>query len=107
MRRRRQSVVYSPGGCGCGLLLLPVIAVGIGVVVALAGLAAAALVLLIVAIGVTIWLCRSREQRRAEGKSNVGWTIFLVIAYLLSISYLAFFILLVVSTFTGESVTVG
>lgn len=82
MRRRRQSVVYSPGGCGCGLLL-------------------------IVAIGVTIWLCRSREQRRAEGKSNVGWTIFLVIAYLLSISYLAFFILLVVSTFTGESVTVG
>lgn len=107
MRRRRQSVVYSPGGCGCGLLLLPVIAVGIGVMFALAGLAAAALVLLIVAIGVTIWLCRSREQRRAEGKSNVGWTIFLAIAYLLSISYLAFFILLVVSTFTVESVTVG
>lgn len=107
MRRRRQSVVYSPGGCGCGLLLLPVIAVGIGVMFALAGPPAAALVLLIVAIGVTIWLCRSREQRRAEGKSNVGWTIFLVIAYLLSISYLAFFILLVVSTFTGESVTVG
>lgn len=80
---------------------------GLGVMFALAGLAAAALVLLIVAIGVTIWLCRSREQRRAEGKSNVGWTIFLVIAYLLSISYLAFFILLVVSTFTGESVTVG
>lgn len=86
MGRRRQSAVYSPGGCGCGLLLLPVIAV---------------------AIGVTIWLCRSREQRRAEGKSNVGWTIFLVIAYLLSISYLAFFILLLISTFTGESVTVG
>lgn len=69
--------------------------------------AAAALVLLIVAIGVTIWLYRSREQRRAEGKTNVGWTIFLVIAYLLSISYLAFFILLLISTFTGESVTVG
>ena len=72
---------------------------------ALAGLAAAALVLLIVAIGVTI--CRNREQRRADGKTNVGWAIFLVFAYLLSISYLAFFILLLVSTFTGESVTVG
>ena len=107
MERRRQSVVYSPGGCGCGLLLLPVNAVCIGVMFSLAGLSAAALVLLIVAIGVTIWLCRSREQRRAEGKSNVGWTIFLVIAYLLSISYLAFFILLLMSTFTGESVTVG
>lgn len=56
MGRRRQSAVYSPGGCGCGLLLLPVIAVSIGVMFALAGLAAAALVLLIVAIGVTIWL---------------------------------------------------
>lgn len=86
MRRRRQSAVYSPGGCGCGLLLLPVIAVS---------------------IGVTIWLYRSREQRRADGKTNVEWIAFLVIAYLLSISYLAFFILLVVSTFTGESVTVG
>ena len=86
MRRRRQSAVYSPGGCGCGLLLLPVIAVS---------------------IGVTVWLCRSREQRRADGKTNVGWTIFLVVAYLLSISYLVFFILLLVSTFTGESVTVG
>lgn len=107
MERRRQSAVYSPGGCGCGLLLLPVIAESIGVMFALAGLAAAALVLLIVAIGVTIWLCRSREQRRAEGKSNVGWVFFLVVAYLLSISYLAFFILLLVSTFTGESVTVG
>lgn len=107
MERRGQSVVYSPGGCGCGLLLLPVIAVGIGVMFALAGLAAAALVLLIAAIGVTIWLCRSREQRRADGKTNVGWTIFLVVAYLLSISYLVFFILLLVSTFTGESVTVG
>lgn len=74
---------------------------------ALAGLAAAALVLLIVAIGVTIWLCRSREQRRDNGKSNVGWIIFLVIAYLLSIGYLVFFVLLMVSTFTGESVTVG
>lgn len=107
MERRRQSAVYSPGGCGCGLLLLPVIAVSIGVMFAPAGVAAAALVLLIVAIGVTVWLCRSREQRRADGKTNVGWTIFLVVAYLLSISYLVFFILLLVSTFTGESVTVG
>lgn len=74
---------------------------------ALAGVAAAALVLLIVAIGVTVWLCRSREQRRADGKTNVGWVAFLIIAYLLSISYLAFFILLLVSAFTGESVTVG
>ena len=74
---------------------------------ALAGLAAAALVLLIAAIGVTIWLYRSREQRRAGGKTNVGWIVFLVIAYLLSVSYLAFFVLLLVSTFTGESVTVG
>lgn len=107
MVKRRQTAVYSPGGCGCGLLLLPVIAVSIGVMFAFAGLAAAALVLLIVAIGVTIWLCRSREQRRADGKTNAGWIVFLVIAYLLSISYLAFFILLLVSTFTGESVTVG
>lgn len=61
MERRRQSAVYSPGGCGCGLLLLPVIAVSIGVMFALAGLAAAALVLFITAIGVTIWLCRNRE----------------------------------------------
>lgn len=76
MERRRQSAVYSPGGCGCGLLLLPVIAVSIGVMFALAGLAAAALVLLIVAIGVTIWLCRNREQRRADGKTNVGWIAF-------------------------------
>lgn len=105
--RRQRSAVYSPGGCGCGLLLLPVVAVGIGVMFALAGLAAAALVLLIVAIGVTIWLYRCREQRRDNGKSNVGWIIFLVFAYLLSISYLAFFILLLVSTFTGEPVTVG
>lgn len=74
---------------------------------ALAGLAAAALVLLIVAIGVTIWLCRNREQRRADGKTTVGWAIFLVVTYLLSINYLAFFVLLLVSTFTGESVTVG
>lgn len=107
MERRRWSAVYSPGGCGCGLLLLPVIAVSIGVMFALAGLVAAALALLIVAIGVTIWLCCSREQRRADGKTNVGWVFFLVVAYLLSISYLAFFILLLVSTFTGESVTVG
>lgn len=107
MMRRQRSAVYSPGGCGCGLLLLPVVAVGIGVMFALAGLAAAALVLLIVAIGVTIWLYRCREQRRADGKTNVGWIIFLVIAYLLSISYLVFFVLLMVSTFTGESVTVG
>lgn len=107
MMRRQRSAVYSPGGCGCGLLLLPVVAVGIGMMFALAGLAAAALVLLIVAIGVTIWLYRSREQRRDNGKSNVGWIIFLVIAYLLSISYLVFFVLLMVSAFTGESVTVG
>lgn len=107
MGRRRQTAVYSPGGCGCGLLLLPVIAVSIGVMFALAGLAAAALVLLIAAIGVTIWLCCNRERRCADGKTNVGWIAFLVIAYLLSISYLAFFILLLVSTFTGESVTVG
>ena len=107
MRRRRQSAGYSPGGCGCGLLLLPVVALSIGIMLALAGLAAAALVLLIAAIGVTIWLYRSREQRRADGKTNVGWIVFLVIAYLLSVSYLAFFVLLLVSTFTGESVTVG
>lgn len=107
MGRRRQTAVYSPGGCGCGLLLLPVIAVSVGLMFVLAGLAAVALVLLIVAIGVTIWLYRSREQRRADGKTNVGWIAFLVIAYLLSISYLVFFILLLVSIFTGESVTVG
>ena len=85
MERRRQSAVFSPGGCGCGLLL----------------------VLLIVAIGVTIWLCRNREQRRADGNTNVGWVFFLIIAYLLSVSYLVFFVLLMVSAFTGESVTVG
>ena len=105
--KRRQTAVYSPGGCGCGLLLLPVIAVCIGVMFALAGLAAAALVLLIVAIGVTIWLCRDRERRRADGKTNVGWVVFLIIAYPLSVSYLVFFVLLMISTFTGESVTVG
>lgn len=107
MRRRRQSAVYSPGGCGCGLLLLPVVVLSIGMMFALAGLAAAALVLLIVAIGVTIWLYHRREQRRTDGKTNVGWIVFLVIAYLLSISYLAFFVLLMISAFTGESVTVG
>lgn len=107
MGRRRQSAVYSPGGCGCGLLLLPVIAVSIGVMFALAGLAAAALVLLIVAIGVTIWLCRNREQSRADGKTNAGWVVFLVIAYPLSVGYLVFFVLLMISAFTGESVTVG
>lgn len=105
--KRRQTAVYSPGGCGCGLLLLPVIAVSIGVMFALAGLAAAALVLLIVAIGVTVWLCRNRERRRVDGKTNVGWVVFLVIAYPLSVSYLVFFVLLLVSTFSGESVTVG
>ena len=89
------------------MLLLPVIAVSVGLMFVLAGLAAVALVLLTVAIGVTIWLCRSREQRRADSKTNVGWTIFLLVAYLMSISYLAFFILLLVSTFTGEPVTVG
>lgn len=74
---------------------------------ALAGLAAVALVLLIAAIGVTIWLYRCRGQRRADGKTNVGWIVFLAIAYLLSISYLAFFVLLMISAFTGESITVG
>lgn len=74
---------------------------------ALAGLAAAALVLFITAIGVTIWLYRSREQRRADGKTNVGWIAFLAIAYLLSISYLVLFVLLTISAFTGESVMVG
>ena len=68
---------------------------------ALAGLAAAALVLLIVAIGVTIWLCRNREQRRADGKTTVGWVVFLIIAYPLSASYLVFFVLLMISAFTG------
>lgn len=105
--KRRQTAVYSPGGCGCGLLLLPVIAVSIGVMFVLAGVAAAALVLLIVAIGVTVWLCRSREQRRADGKTNVGWDVFLIIAYLLSISYLVFFVLMMISAFTGKSVMVG
>ena len=107
MERRRQTAVYSPGGCGCGLLLIPVIVVSVGLMFVLAGLAAAALVLLIVAIGVTIWLCRSREQRRADGKTDVGWVVFLIIAYPLSVSYLVFFVLLMVSAFTGESVTVG
>ena len=58
-------------------------------------------------MGVTIWLCRNREQRCADGKTDVGWIVFLVPAYLLSIGYLVFFVLLLVSTFTGESVTVG
>lgn len=107
MERRRQTAVYSPGGCGCGLLLIPVIVVSVGLMFVLAGLAAAALVLLIVAIGVTIWLCRNREQRRADGKANVGCAVFLVIAYPLSVGYLVFFVLLMISTFTGESVTVG
>ena len=106
-KRRRQPAVYSPGGCGCGLLLLPVIAVSIGVMFALAGLAAAAFVLLVIAVCVTIWLYRCREQRRADGKTNVGWIVFLVMAYLLSISYLVFFVLLMFGTFTGEPVTVG
>ena len=57
--------------------------------------------------GVTIWLCRNREQRRPDGKTNVGWVVFLIIAYLLSASYLVFFVLLMISAFTGESVTVG
>lgn len=107
MKRRWPPAVYSPGGCGCGLLLLPVVVLSIGMMFALAGLAAAALVLLIVAIGVTIWLYRFREQRRADGKTNVGWIVFLVIAYPLSVSYLMFFVLLMISAFTGESVTVG
>ena len=107
MERRRQTAVYSPGGCGCGVLLIPGIVVSVGLMFVLAGLAAAALVLLIVAIGVTIWLCRTRERRRAGGKANVGWVVFLVIAYPLSVSNLVFIVLLMVSAFTGESVTVG
>lgn len=55
----------------------------------------------------TVWLCRSREQRRADGKTNVGWVVFLIIAYLLSISYLVFFVLMMISAFTGKSVMVG
>ena len=55
----------------------------------------------------TIWLCRNREQRRADGKTTVGWVVFLIIAYPLSASYLVFFVLLMISAFTGESVTVG
>lgn len=47
------------------------------------------------------------EQRRADGKTNVGWVVFLIIAYLLSISYLVFFVLMMISAFTGKSVTVG
>lgn len=73
----------------------------------LAGLAAAALVLFITAIGVTIWLCRNRGQRRSDGKTNVGWVVFLITAYPLSVSYLVFFALLMISAFTGKSVTVG
>lgn len=107
MRRCRQSAVYSPGGCGCGLLLLPVVVLSIGMMFALAGLAAAALVLLIAAIVVTIWLYRCREQRRADGKTDVGWIVFLAIAYPLSVSYLVLFVLLMISAFAGESVTVG
>ena len=42
MERRRQTAVYSPGGCGCGLLLIPVIVVSVGLMFVLAGLAAAA-----------------------------------------------------------------
>ena len=73
----------------------------------LAGLAAAALVLFITAIGVTIWLCRNRGLRCADGKTNVGWVVFLITAYPLSVSYLVFFALLMISAFTGKSVTVG
>lgn len=103
----RHNVMYSPGGCGCAVLMLPILAVGIGVMAALAGLAAIALALFVVAVGVSIWLHRTRRARRAAGKGNAGWIAFLVIAYLLSVPYLIFFILVLVSTFTGESVTVG
>ena len=103
----RHGVMYSPGGCGCAVLILPVLAVGIGVMAALAGLAAVACVLLAVAVGVSIWLYRTRHARRATGKGNAGWIAFLVIAYLLSVPYLIFFVLVLVSTFTGEPVTVG
>ena len=33
--------------------------------------------------------------------------VFLIIAYPLSVSYLVLFVLLMISAFTGESVTVG
>ena len=106
MRRKRPNAVYSPGGCGCALLMLPVLAVGVGMMLVLAGFAVAALVLLVVAVGITVWLWRSRDARRAAGKSNTGWIVFLVIAYVLSVPYLLFFMLVMVSTFTGQSVTV-
>ena len=70
MERRRQSAVYSPGGCGCGLLLLPVIAVSIGVMFALAGLAAAALVCAL------MWALRLRGVGDAA-PYKWGVTIFL------------------------------
>ena len=83
--------VYSPGGCGCAVLMVPVLAAGIAVMTVLASLAFVALALLIVAIGVSIWLYCARERRRAAGKKDTGWAIFLVIAYVLSIGYLLFF----------------
>lgn len=107
MSRRPRTVMYSPGGCGCALLMVPFLAVGIGMIALFAGLAVLAVVLLAIAVGVTVWLYRRREERRVAGKSNAGWIVFLVVAYLLSVSYLAFFILMLVSTVTGEPVTVG
>lgn len=107
LRRKRARAVYSPGGCGCAVLMLPVLAIGIGMMAALAGLAFLALVLLAIAIGITIWLWRAREQRRTAGKSNAGWVVFLVLAYLPSVPYLIFFVLVLISTFTGQSVAVG
>lgn len=83
--------MYSPGGCGCAVLMVPFLAAGIAVMTVLASLAFVALVLLTAAIAVSIWLYRSREQRRAVGKKNAGWVVFLAIAYVLSIGYLLFF----------------
>ena len=107
MHRKRTPAVYSPGGCGCALLVLPVMAAGIGILAALAGLAVAAGALLAAAVGISIWLWRQRDARRAAGKSNAGWIVFLVIAYIVSVPYLVFFVLILVSTFTGETVTLG
>lgn len=104
---RHRNVMYSPGGCGCAVLMLPFLAVGIGVMAAMTGLAVFAVLLLATAVGVSVWLYRARNERRAAGKGSAGWIAFLVAAYLLSVPYLIFFVLMLVSTFAGEPVTVG
>ena len=83
--------LYSPGGCGCAVLMVPFLAMGIAVMTVLASLAFVAFALLAAAIAVSIWLYRTREQRRAAGKKNTGWAVFLVIAYVLSLGYLLLF----------------